>query len=58
MTVCVLFMEDIAWLLGGTEETLALHHGLSSLYYLGEWELILFSFLRLSSAMTVHQNLP
>lgn len=22
MTVCVLFMEDIAWLLGGTEETL------------------------------------
>lgn len=58
MTVCVLFMEDIAWLLGGTEETI-LTSWTIFLILSGEWELISFLlFFRLSSAMTVHQNLP
>lgn len=59
MTVCVLFMEDIAWLLGGHRRNPALHHGLSSLYYLGNGNLFLFFFSSdFHPAMTVHQNLP
>lgn len=58
MTVCVLFMEDIAWLLGGTEETLPYIMDYLPYIIWGMGTYFFLLFFRLSSAMTVHQNLP